>query len=315
VRRVQAIPGVQNVGLANIILNAGSSAGSDVTALEPGAETKNALFDVVDTGYKDALLINLVAGRWFDARDTRGSQRVAVINQEFARRVWGEGNVVGKHFRRGDDDVEVIGIARDGKYSFLGEKPQIFSYFAFAQYYNARMSLHVRTNAEPAETLNQIREVVRSLDANVALERANTLDVVAGMTLLPQRLGASLIGAFGVLGLLLASLGVYGVLAFQVAQRSREIGIRLALGATVRGVLGLVLRQGARLALIGSLAGIAFALAATRYLQSFLFGVSPLDPLTFLGVPLVLMLVALAASYIPARRAARVTPLEALRSE
>jgi predicted permease len=315
VDRVKAVPGVESVGLANIILNGGSAAGSDVAALEPGAETRNSLFNVVDAGYRDALRVPLIAGRWFSSADTRGAKRVAVINQEFARRLWPNQNPLGKQFRMNDDNLEVIGVVRDGKYVFLGESPAVFTYKPFAQFYDSRMTLHVRTRAPAQETLAQIRAVVRDLDANVAVERANTLGVVTGITLLPQRFGAVLIGVFGLLGLLLASLGVYGVLAFQVAQRSREIGIRLALGATVRGVLGLVLRQGARLALIGAVVGIALALAGTRYLRSFLFGVSPLDPLTFLAVPFVLILVALLASYIPARRAARVTPLEVLRAD
>jgi predicted permease len=315
VARVKALPGVESVGLANIILNGGSAAGSDVTAVEPGAETRNSLFNVVDTGYRDALRVPLIAGRWFTDTDARGAKIVAVVNQEFARRLWPNANPLGKQFRMNQNNYEVIGIVRDGKYVFIGESPTIFTYLPFAQIYEGRMSLHVRTRIPAQETLDQIRTVVRDLDANVAFERANTLDVVSGISLLPQRLGAGLIGVFGLLGLLLASLGVYGVLAFQVAQRSREIGIRLALGATIRGVLGLVLRQGARLALIGAVIGIVLALAGTRYLRSFLFDVSPLDPLTFLAVPVVLMLVALLASYIPARRAARVTPLDALRAD
>jgi ABC-type antimicrobial peptide transport system permease subunit len=191
----------------------------------------------------------------------------------------------------------------------------MFSYAAFAQEYNGRMTLHVRSRLSTAETLEKIREEVRALDPNIALERTKALSDIVGFSLVPQRFGAVLIGVFGLLGLLLASIGVYGVLAFQVAQRSREIGIRLALGATVRGVLGLVLRQGTRLALIGGVIGLTLAVGVTRYLQSFLFGVSPLDPVTFTAVPVVLMFVALLASYIPARRAARVTPLEALRSD
>ncbi len=319
VRRVKAIPGVESVGLATIILNGGSAMGSDVVPLQPNAKSRNSLRNIVDPGYFEAMRVPVFLGRAFSAADATSSQRVAVINEEFGRRLWPEQNPVGQQFRMNGEVFEVVGVARDGKYMMMGESPQVFTYEAFAQNYSGRMTLHVRSLLPAADLLAQIREQVRALDPNIALERPGPLPPIVGITLLPQRLGAALIGVFGLLGLLLACIGVYGVLAFQVAQRSREIGIRLALGATVRGVLRLVLQQGATLAAIGGVLGLLLAAGLTRLLDKFLatvlLGVSPLDPFTFLVVPAILMLVALLASYIPARRAARVTPLEALRSE
>ena len=315
VDRVKAIPGVESVGLANIILNGGSAAGSDVTALEPGAETRNSLFNVVDAGYRDALRVPLIAGRWFSSADTRGAKRVAVINQEFARRLWPNGNPLGKQFRMNQDNIEVIGVVRDGKYVLLGESPAVFTYLPFAQFYDGRMSLHVRTRAPAQETLAQIRAVVRELDANVAVERANTLDVVAGITLLPQRFGAALIGVFGLLGLLLASLGVYGVLAFQVAQRSREIGIRLALGATGSSAIRLVLRDAFVMIAAGMAIAVPCIMALRKLVQSQLFGITATDPPTVAAAALVLAVGAAAAAFIPAWRASSVSPTDALRLE
>ena len=315
VEGLKTVPGIEAVGLANVILDGGSAIGSDAAPLEDKSKITGSLRNIVDAGYFAAMKINVIAGRPFTDADAQGTPRVAVINQYFAQKFWPNQNVVGKVFVMGGENFQVIGVARDGKYMFMGERPTMFSYEAFAQEYNGRMTLHVRSRLSTAETLEKIREQVRALDPNIALERAQALPQIVGISLIPQRLGAALIGVFGLLGLLLASIGVYGVLAFQVAQRSREIGIRLAIGATVQGVLGLVLRQGARLALIGGAIGLILAAVVTRYLRSFLFGVSPLDPVTFLAVPVVLMFVALLASYIPARRAARVTPLEALRSD
>jgi ABC-type antimicrobial peptide transport system permease subunit len=179
------------------------------------------------------------------------------------------------------------------------------------------MSIHVRAQPGAAQILDRIRQELWALDPNVALNRPSPLSARLGTFLLAQRYGAALIGLFGLIGLVLVAIGVYGVLAFQIAQRAREISIRLALGATVRGVLGFVLRRGAILALTGTAVGLLLAAAATRLVQAHLFGVSPLDPLTFMAVApvLLLLLVALLASYIPARRATRISPMEVMRAE
>jgi predicted permease len=316
VERVQALPGVESVALARVILASGTGNANDVRALQPGqtdGQQSYAYHNWVTPAYFNTMRVPMIAGRALHDDDRAGAQDVVVINQTLARRLWPEQNPLGKRLRAFGKELEVVGVARDGKYMQMGEDPRPFLFHSFAQNYYGRMTLHVRTRG--VDVLPQIREQVRALDPNVAVERAGPLPVVVGISLLPQRLGSALVGIFGLLGLLLAALGVYGVLAFQVAQRTREIGIRLALGATVRGVRILVLRQGTRLAVTGAALGLLVSAAATRYLRAFLFGVSPLDLATFLAVPVTLLVVALLASYIPARRATRVTPLEALRAE
>ena len=318
IERVRNLPGVEDAGLARIVPLGGSTMGNDVETIEPGkpeGTKSNAFYNVVDPGYFTTMRVQIVEGRALNQSDVAGTIRSAVINQTLASRLWPNQSALGKRFKQSEYEYQVVGVARDGKYSAYIEPPSGFVFHAFAQSYDGRMTLHVRSRNGAAETLRQVREQVRALDPNIAIERESPLPAMIGITLLPQRFGATLIGAFGLIGLLLASIGVYGVLAFQVAQRTREIGIRLALGSTGRGILGMVIRQGARLALIGSVIGLGLAALTTRFLEAFLFGVSALDLTTFLAVPLVLIAVALLASYIPGRRATHVTPLEALRSE
>ena len=318
IERVRSLPGIEDAGLARVVPLGGSSMGNDIETIEPGkpeGTKSNAYYNVVDPGYFTTMRVQIVDGRALNESDVAAAIRSAVINQTLANRLWPNQSALGKRFKQSEYEYQVVGVARDGKYSSFAESPSGFVFHAFAQSYDGRMTLHVRSQNGAAETLRQIREQVRALDPNIAIERESPLPAMIGITLMPQRFGATLIGVFGLIGLLLASIGVYGVLAFQVAQRTREIGIRLALGSTGRGILGMVIRQGARLALIGSVIGLVLAALTTRFLENFLFGVSALDLTTFLAVPLVLIAVALLASYIPGRRATHVTPLEALRSE
>ncbi|MEX2285123.1 MAG: ABC transporter permease [Gemmatimonadota bacterium] len=318
IERVRSLPGVEGAGLARIVPLGGSGMGNDVEAIEPGkpeGTKRSALFNVVDPGYFTTMRVPIIAGRALNESDVAGATIAAVINQTMATALWPNQSAIGKRFKQSESEYEVVGVAGDGKYLQITESATPFVYHAFAQRYDGRMTLHVRARGNAAETLRQVHEQVRALDPNVAIERESPLPATIGITLLPQRFGATLIGVFGLIGLLLASIGVYGVLAFQVAQRTREIGIRLALGSTGRGVRGMVVGQGARLALIGGAIGLLVAALTTRFLQNFLFGVSTLVLMTFVAVPLILLVVALIASYIPARRATNVTPLEALRSD
>ena len=315
---VAAMAGVEAVALAGIVLLGGESYGTDVRSSDasgPDAPRTNALLNVVDTAYFGTMRMDFVAGRGFTNRDQTGSAPVVVINETLASRLWPGEDPIGRRLHADGDDYDVIGVLRDGKYQFMTEAPRAAAFFSFAQQFRARMALHVRTRQSAGQTLAGITREVQSLDPNVAVEGGRELASAMQVTLFPQRFGAALTGVFGLVGLVLAALGVYGVLAVHVAQRRREFGIRIALGAAAGDVLRLVLGRGALLAMIGAVVGLVLAAGATRFVQSFLFGVDPLDPITFAVIPVLLVLVALIASFIPARRATRADPLETLRQE
>jgi ABC-type antimicrobial peptide transport system permease subunit len=206
-------------------------------------------------------------------------------------------------------------VLADGKYESYTEAQQAVLYLPLDQRPASSGMLHVRGRMEPTATLAAVRRELAILDPNMALEQAMPLAQLIGLTLFPQRMAAMAMGTFGLVGLLLAAIGIYGLLAFHVGSRTREIGIRMALGAPVGDVIRLVLRYSLRLTLVGTAVGLLAAFAATRLLASLLYGVTPLDPLTFALAALLLVLTALLASYVPARRAARVDPTVALRAE
>jgi predicted permease len=316
--RVRTLPGVEQVSLARIVLLSGVEIGGDLEAREPGGEGTvriNSRHNRVDPSYFSTLKIPLVAGRTFTDGDGPGAPPVVVLNETAARRLWEGSSPLGKHVRMDGAEYEVIGVVRDGKYAYVTENPVAVAFFPTAQGYTPALSLHVRSRAGAEQMLQHIRAEVRALDPNVALEEAGALSRVVGTSLVPLRFAGLLVGLFGAIGLLLAAIGVYGVLSFHVAQRTREIGIRIALGARTDDVLRLVVGRGARLALTGGIVGLVLAAGTSRLLGSFLFGVSPVDAVTFTAVPALLMVVALAASYIPARRAALVEPMVALRED
>jgi putative ABC transport system permease protein len=236
-----------------------------------------------------------------------------------ARRYWPEQDAIGKRFavHREGPYLEVVGIARDSKYMFLGEDPRAFFYLPFEQNYRGEMTLFVHTTGNDTGAIAGIRQVVRDLDGDLPIYDAKTMisHLRDGLALLFVRLGARLATTFGLLGLVLAMVGVYGVVSYSVSQRIHEIGIRVALGANSADVLKLVIRQGLALTMAGVTIGLVAAFAATRVLGSLLYGVSATDPLTFGMIAMLLTGVALAASFIPARRALKVDPMVALRYE
>ena len=215
----------------------------------------------------------------------------------------------------GESTFDVIGVAADGKYEAYTEAQRPVLYLAFEQRPAASATLHVRSHLDGAATLALVRRELAALDPNIALEQAMPLSTLIGFTLFPQRMAATVIGIFGATGLLLAAIGLYGVLAFQVSSRTREIGIRLALGAPITAVIRTVMRDSLRLVLVGTALGLMGALLLAPLLGSLLYGITSTDPVTFIGGPLLLILVALAASYLPARRATRVNPTIALQAE
>jgi predicted permease len=313
-RRVRSLPGVSAASLARTTLLTGNSHSNDVRTVAPDSVSLTSSLNIVDTAYFRTMGIELVAGRGFTAADARGAPLVAVINERLARRLWPDRNPLGRRLWRGQE-YEVVGIARDGMYVDLNEEQRPFMFFAADQHYAPTMTLHVRAGGTDAPIVQSIREELRAVHPDVALESPMPLVRRIGFSLLPHRLAAGLIGAFGVLGLVLAAAGVYGVMSYQVAQRMREFGIRIALGARGADVARLVLRGGVALSIGGAIAGAAMAVAVTRLLTGMLFGLSPLDPLTFGAVGVTLIAVAVLASWVPARRALRVHPATSLRAE
>jgi len=315
--RVRALPGVQSAGLSGSVLLSGWRSGGGVRPEDtPDAPSTYAAYTVVTPEYFGTMGIRILEGRGFTGADVEGSPPVAVINRTLADRLWPGESPIGRRFiglRR--EPLEVVGVTGPGKYIFVTEEPTGFVFLPYGQVYSARMNLHARAPGAEASTIRAIAGVVRDLDPDIAIGTPVLVRGVVGTGLFPQRFAAQLIGAFGLVGLILAATGIYGVLAYQVTRRTRELGVRRALGATTGRVVGNVLGRGAVLAsagcLIGTGAGAALAFAA----RSFLFGIRPLDPLTFTAVPLGLLLVALLASWLPARRAVSVEPSEALRTE
>jgi predicted permease len=314
-RRVQALPAVESAAFARMVMLTGNQSASDVRSADGDSLAITAAHNVVDADYFRTLRIPLVAGRGFTTADARGTPHVVVVNETLAERLWPARNPLGQHLVRGGTTFQVIGVARDGRYVDIGEAPRAFAFYAASQDYSPRMTLHVRGRGDPARLTDAVRRELHALDPDVALEFAMPLATMMAFPLMPYRFAAALIGAFGLLGLILAAAGVYGVMAYHVAQRTREFGIRLALGAPPAHLLRLVIGRSALIAGGGAAAGVLLAILVTRLVAGMLFGLSPLDPVTFGSVALTLAAVALLATWLPARRALDVDPSRSLRAE
>ena len=269
----------------------------------------------VSPNYFRTLQLPLVAGRAFDGRDVSGAPLVAIVNETFAKRVWPGENAVGRLLVQGVSrrPVEVVGVARDAKYRFVGEGPQPFVYVPAAQAYDDIMWLLVRPRAGTA--IPAIRALITSMNPNLPVVRTATLVEMGAVTLFPQRLASWLTGAIAVIGMFLAAIGLYGVMAFNVGQRKKEIGVRMALGALRSRVVASVVASAAMLGGIGTALGLVAASLVTGLLTGILYEVKPLDAISFVGGALTLGILVLAASAVPARRAASIDPVEALRAE
>jgi predicted permease len=276
----------------------------------------------VTPGHFRTLGIPLVLGRDFDARDRAQGTAVAIVNETLARRFWPGENPVGKRFRaRADREspaapwFEVVGVARDSKYATVGEDPKPFMYRPMAQDYTPAAAVMVKTRGNAADALPLVRAAVADIDPNMALFSVMTLDSATSISLLPVKVAATVAGTLGVLALILGAIGLYGVMSYLVRQRTREIGIRMALGAQRGAVVDLVTRHGMRWTGIGLAVGLAASLAVAKLIAGFLYGVGPADPAAFVGIAFLLIGTAYVACYIPARRASRIDPLAALREE
>jgi putative ABC transport system permease protein len=333
IERMEALPGVKSASVARVAVLSG---GSRVTTIavegrpdsgersqSEGGSLSNrpgqdALANVVGPNFFKTLGIPILRGRDFDRQDTETRPLVAVVSETMATQFFPGEDPIGKRFStaRATADgpwVEIVGIARDSKYASLSEAASPVIYVPLAQQHETGMTLYVRATGSPAALVTQVRREIQGLEPNLPVPNIQTMADTIGTSLYAPRMGAMLLTAFGGLALLLASLGVYGVLAFSISRRTREIGIRMALGADRGRVFALVIREGMWLVGIGLAIGLAGGLYAAESIKRFLFDVSARDLATFVTVPWVLTAVALLACYLPARRAMRVDPMVALR--
>jgi len=318
--RSAAIHGVRSATLATNLPIGGGGFSRTVfpEGHEPAAGSTGTfvLVNTVVPGYLDAMGVRLLAGRDLSEADHDGAPLVVVFNETAAKRFWPDG-AVGKRFKFFGDETlrEVVGVVETTKVFTLGEDPQPIAYLPVQQAFQTAMTLHVLTDSDPKPLLETVRREIQSLDPNLPLTVVQTVGDLLDQSLWGPRMAATLLAIFGLLALLLASLGIYGVMSYSVSQRTHEFGVRMALGARGRDVLSLVLRQGVLLVAGGVLLGLVVAALVTRLVAALLVGVGATDPATFAAISLLLLAVTLFASFLPARRATRVDPVIALRYE
>jgi len=310
---IAAVPGVTSVTFASFAPLVTRSM-NDSIALASG---ENVFTWMTNVGgdYFRTLRMPLVAGRALASTDDERGQRVAVVNQTLARRLAPDGNVIGHTFRRGQTPVTVVGIARDAKYAFFSEETPPMAYFSIEQFWQPHQTLLVRGEATQAQVAQSVRVAMQRVDGALPTASVMSLERASNVTVIPQLIASIVTAALGGVGLLLAALGLYGIIAYSVNRRAREMGIRAALGARRADVLRLVIGEGMRLAIAGVILGLVLAVGATRLIASFLLDVNAMDAVTVGGMSLLFIVVALLATYIPARRAAGTDPAVALRSE
>ncbi len=319
--RVEAIPGVEAVALTSAMALSfdGGRRGVVPQGYRIGdGEDMEIYWANVSDGYFETMQLPVELGRSFTAADRPGAPGVIIVNQALVRRFWPGQRGLGQRLSVTGPEgpfLEVVGVTEDGKYRSLGEDPTPFFYLPLAQEPAQQFTVVARTALDPDALVPSLRAAIHGLDAGLPLDRLGTYDDHVGLALLPARVAVAILGALGLLGLVLAGLGIAGVVAFGVSQRVREIGIRIALGAEQGQVIRLIVADALRLVGVGALVGIGIALPLAYLARGFLYGVSPVDPVAVTAAVLLFGVVALVASYLPARRAARVDPMVALRAE
>jgi predicted permease len=323
--RLRAIPGIESAGIGEIVPMGGEGESTGIRMPDHPAATQKVMafanFTIISPGFLSSTGTPILRGRDIQESDTADSLPVAIINAAMEKRYWLGQSAIGKQVAPASERYPlctIVGVVPDIKHSSLREETVPEMYVAYTQKpWPSMLNMHVvlRTKADPSSFTTSVRDAVHSVDPDLPVANVTTLTTLVDTSLSQPRFSMLLLASFGILALLLASIGMYGVISYSVLQRTQEIGIRMALGAERRNVFGMILRQGARLAGFGILIGLIAALGVTRLMASFLFGVQPTDPLTFVTVSLLLVGTALLACYLPARRATRVDPIVALRYE
>ncbi|MCP4660579.1 MAG: FtsX-like permease family protein [bacterium] len=316
--RVGELPGVEAVGYAEVVpMRLMAQQTGAVPAgyeIPDGSNPPTIDYNQVSTGYFAAMGVPIVRGRGFEPTDDEDGRRVVIINQTMARRFWPDQNPIGSTVNIYNEDHQVVGLVKDGKYFTLGENPKPYMYLPTERYYAGGLNLHVRTS-QPSSLLEAVRREVQALDASLPVTDLEPMTAHLDFVLLPARIAASVVSAFAVLALVLAAVGLYAIIAFWVSQGVREIAIRMALGARIGDVVGMVVGKGMLLAgiglIIGSVVGFLLSLLSARVL----YGLQGTEVSTYLVAGAALVVVALFASFLPAQKAARVEPMSALRAE
>jgi len=328
VERLERLPGAQSACVTNMLPLGFVALGSPVAPEGREIPPNERLFAgnfAVGPRYFETIGTPLIRGRDFTAQDTINSPKVAIVSERLARSLWPEikdpGEAMGRRLRVGDSDpitCNVIGVAGDSRnniFNSIDREPEPTIYRPFAQNYTSSASVVVRASGDPRGLIPAVRREVAALDENLPAQDLQPLTETTGLATWPARTAAAALSFFGLIALALACVGIYGVMSYSVARRTREIGLRMALGAEARDVVKLIVKQGMGLALIGAVVGMALAVAMTRLIASLLYGVTATDPATFAGVAIFLMVVALLACYLPARRATKIDPMTALHHE
>ena len=322
--RARVAPGVESAALTqNIPL--GQDAWEGIAFVPDGfqmprdRENFTSTMDTVDEGYFETMGIRIMRGRGFLPSDTADAPRVAVVNEQFAKHYWPGADAVGKRIRLDSSTgtpVEIVGVAQTIKYRDTTERPTDFVYMPLAQHPLARMVLLVRSIGDPLQLVKPVKEVVRALDPNLPMLETRTYeDLYRYQTVEGPRVAVELVGTLGALGLLLSIAGLYGLVAYNVSRRTREIGIRMAIGAGQSDVLRLVMSKGLVLVGTGTVIGLAMGFAVEQLMNSMLFNAGGVDIVAYLIVVPSMVLVTMLAAYVPARRASRIAPTQALRYE
>lgn len=319
--RAAAIPGVEQVATAEILpLGVGFQTRIiDIPGVDPppGDDHHEIAFNIVSPTYLDVMEIPVVAGRGIGEEDHEGSTPVVAISETAARRYWPGENPIGREIvtPRNERTYRIVGVVKDTKVWTIGEEYRPYVYFARTQNPTSSLMMVARGEIPEAQIVGELRRTVREVDPQLVLMDSKTMTEHLSVMLFAPRMAALLLGVFGLLALVLASTGLYGVVAFTVSRRVREVGIRMSLGADQASVIKMVLRGAMALVLIGAIIGLTLTAGLAQLIAQFLYGVSAIDPITFVVVPVVLVGVAFLAAYLPARRASRIDPVEALRSE